>query len=181
MKRSIRLVLGITLSIFILFAATKLTIAWLEDRTSEITNRFAPGVVASEVVEKFDGQIKQEVSIKNTGNIEAYMRVALIPAWKNADGTISETAVGPEYTAPLPPEGWFVGSDGFYYHQAIVSPGEHTMTLLQEFTMPTKDGLLFELQILASAMQADPKDAVEESWKAVDIGAENNLKPGGGS
>lgn len=181
MKRSIRLALGITLSAFILLGAAKFTIAWLEDKTGEITNKFAPGIVSSEIIEQFDGQIKKDVSIKNTGNIKAYMRVALIPIWKNADGTISGTAVGPEYTAPVAPPGWFIGSDGFYYHQTFVSPGENTAALLQEFTMPTKPGLNFELQILASAIQADPKEAVEESWKAVDVGADNMLKPGGGS
>lgn len=181
MKRSIRLALGVTLSILILLGGAKFTIAWLQDKTGEITNKFTPGIVSSEIIEKFDGQIKKDVSIKNTGNIKAYIRVALIPVWKNEDGTISGTTVGPEYTAPVAPQGWFLGSDGFYYHQGFVSPGENTMALLQEFRMPTKTGLFFELQILASAIQADPNEAVEESWKAVDIGADYKLKPGGGS
>lgn len=181
MKRSIRLALGVTLSILILLGGAKFTMAWLQDKTGEITNKFTPGIISSEIIEKFDGQMKKEVSVKNTGNIQAYIRVALIPVWKNQEGTISETAVGDEYIAPEPPEGWFLGSDGFYYHQSSVSPGENTITLLQEFIMPRKTGLFFELQILASAIQADPNEAVEESWKAVDIGADNKLKPGGGS
>lgn len=178
MKRSTRLLLGIALVFFMVFGVTKITLAWLEDNTKEITNKFTLGTVTSEVIEKFDGQTKKDVSIQNTGNINAYMRVALIPIWKNADGSISGTPVGTEYTAPLAPEGWFLGSDGFYYHQSFVTPGENTTVLINEISMPTKPELYFELQILASAIQADPKQAVEESWP-VNVGTDRKLIGGG--
>lgn len=178
MKRSTRLLLGIVLVFFMVFGVTKITLAWLEANTEEITNRFTPGSVTSEVIEKFDGQTKKDVSIQNTGNIDAYMRVALVPVWKNADGSISGTPVGAEYTAPVVPAGWFLGSDGFYYHQSFVTPGEKTTVLINELSMPTKPGLYFELQILASAIQADPKDAVEESWP-VRVGTDGKLIGGG--
>lgn len=178
MKRFIKLFIGSIMILMVVFGTTKLTIAWLSAETVEIKNTFATGLVASEIIEEFDGQIKKDVSIQNTGNIDAYIRVALIPAWKNPDGNVSGTQVGTEYTKPQAPDGWFLGNDGFYYHVTSVLPGENTSILINEFTMPTKDGLLFELQILASAIQADPKEAVEESWP-VRVDTEGKLIGGG--
>ncbi|MGB4589947.1 MAG: hypothetical protein WBI17_12070 [Clostridiaceae bacterium] len=177
MKRFIKLFFGMMMIGLVVFSTTKMTIAWLSAETIEIQNKFSTGIVESEIIEEFDGQTKTDVSIKNTGNIDAYIRVALIPAWKEADGNVSGTPVGAEYTKPQAPDGWFL-KDGFYYHMTKVPSGENTSILISEFTMPTKDGLLFELQILASAIQANPKEAVEDSWPVI-VDTAGKLNGGG--
>lgn len=177
MKRFIKLFIGTIMILLVAFGTTKITIAWLSAETTEIKNTFATGKAASEIIEEFDGRTKTDVSIQNTGNIDAYIRVALIPAWKDAEGNNTGTPVGTEYTKPQAPTGWFLYG-GFYYHMAAVPPGEKTNILINEFTMPTKEGLFFELQILASAIQAEPKEAVEESWPVI-VGTDGKLIGGG--
>ena len=60
-------------------AAVSGSLAWLTSTPEQVVNSFTPGVVTIQVDEKFDGSTKSNVRIKNTGNVPAYIRVALIP------------------------------------------------------------------------------------------------------
>ena len=76
-----------------------MTYALLKHVTDEKVNEFAPGTVSQDIVENSDptpdssntipydedGAVKQ-VEIKNTGDVDTYVRVMLIPGWK-ANGT----------------------------------------------------------------------------------------------
>ena len=94
-----------------------MTYALLKHVTDEKVNEFAPGTVSQDIVENSDptpdssntipydedGAVKQ-VEIKNTGDVDTYVRVMLIPGWK-ANGTAAaagELAFG---TAPYQTDG----------------------------------------------------------------------------
>jgi len=59
----------------ILVISVGVTFAFMTDLTDQIVNRFFPGDISAEVVEEFDGEIKEHVVIKNTSEkVDAYIR-----------------------------------------------------------------------------------------------------------
>ena len=70
-------------------AAVSGSLAWLTSTPEHVVNSFIPGVVTIQVDEKFDGSTKSNVRIKNTGDVPAYIRVALVPAWVDDEGNIA--------------------------------------------------------------------------------------------
>ena len=61
-------------------------------KQNSIRNQLVLGEVKTEVNEKFDAnnKLKENVSIKNIGNVPIYVRVALIISWKDEEGNILE-------------------------------------------------------------------------------------------
>lgn len=90
MKRYRKILLVLSAAAVILFSANLLTSAWLVDSTQEEINTFIPGTVTTTVEEEFDGETKDNVFIRNTGNIDAYIRAAVIPVWKTESGDLRE-------------------------------------------------------------------------------------------
>jgi hypothetical protein len=179
MKRYRKILLVLSAAAVILFSANLLTSAWLVDSTQEEINTFIPGTVTTTVEEEFDGETKDNVFIRNTGNIDAYIRAAVIPVWKTESGDLSGTAVTAADFPDLPIlPGWFKGTDGFYYHIEMVAPGALTEKLIGTFEMPMKEGLKFELQIIGSGIQADPPAAVTEMW-GITVNPDKTLQGGG--
>ena len=89
------------------------TVAWLTTKGAPITNTFNPSKVACEVTESFNGTVKSSVNVKNTGDIDAYIRVKLVTYRTNEQGQhIGGTAELPEFT---PGAGW-VAYNGYYYY-----------------------------------------------------------------
>ena len=135
----------------LLLVAVGTTIAYIFTETEPVENTFNPSKVSCAVVEKgyepVSGEIqnisdkKSNVQIKNTGDTDAYIRVAVVVNWMNADGTrvwatkpveAVEGADG-DYTITYNlSNGWFNGGDGFYYYSKAVSPGESTSVLIDE-------------------------------------------------
>lgn len=179
MKRYRKILLVFAAAAVLLFGANLLTSAWLVDSTEEKVNTFIPGTVTTTVEEEFDGETKENVYIRNTGNIDAYIRAAVVAVWKTESGDLSGTPVSTADFPDLPIlPGWFKGTDGFYYHKTRVAPGALTAKLIGTFEMPVKEGLKFELQIIGSGIQADPPEAVTEMW-GITVNPDKTLQGGG--
>ena len=160
-------------------AAVSGSLAWLISTPEQVVNSFTPGVVTIEVDEKFDASTKSDVSIKNTGNVPAYIRVALVPAWVDDEGNIAakpaylddcNITLGDDFN-----QFWFKGTDGFYYCKTFIKPDESTPILIKSCTV--KDGeheYDFELQVIASAVQSLPTSTVGEVWPVV-VGPDGTL------
>ena len=74
-------------------------VAFLIDKTNPVKNTFVPSKVTCEVKETFDGTTKTNVQIKNTGDIPAYIRVALVTYFADGDNVDgSRTATIPNFT-----------------------------------------------------------------------------------
>ena len=179
-KRSIKPFLIAFCVCILACAAISGSLAWLISAPGPVVNEFIPGEVTIQVDETFDDghTTKQNVSIKNTGNVPAYIRVALVPAWVDDEGNIAAKPAslklnddcniawgkdGSGYEAD-----WFIGSDGFYYCKTVIEPGKSTPILIKSCTV--KDGehkYDFELQIIASAVQSLPTSTVETVWPEV--------------
>ena len=96
--------------------------------------------------DSYEGSTKTDVVITNTGNTDAYIRVALIGQWRNTDGNpvfgftdytegvqlvdswyedlfVKKTNIQGKFTG-LPGSNWVEGSDGYYYYTIAVPAGE---------------------------------------------------------
>ena len=99
------------------------------------------------------------VSIKNTSNIPAYIRAAVIITWRDANGNIygQRPVAETDYTISFNTENWTL-HDGFYYYDSEVAAGTDTAILIHSCTVveskaPT--GYFLSVEILAEAIQAD--------------------------
>ena len=156
------------------------TVAYLVTSTDPVTNTFTPAEVKTEVTENFvkdeDGKfVKSDVQIKNTGNIDAYIRAAVIVNWADDKGNVSGTPVkDTDYVMDLnivtrenPNAPWFKGSDGYYYCKTSVAPDGSTPALIntcEPAANMAPEGYALQVTILADGIQSEPADAVIQAW-----------------
>ncbi len=168
------------------------TLAWLTSSPSGIVNTFTPGEVDTTVVETFSqgGDTKTDVKIQNgpDANVPAFIRVALVPIWRNADGTGAGYPASPVVLAPPLNPGWFFKGGYYYYCDPVQPLGETATALITSFTAPATPanapaGTYYELQVLAQSIQADGTDTggtspAELAWKDVKVqGGKLVVKP----
>ena len=136
------------------------TVAYLVAHTDPVVNTFTPGEVSCQVEEKFEGNnVKTEAVVKNTGNVPAYIRVAVVANTVDENGDITGMADLSQVDW-LNEANWTEGNDGFYYYKGVVQPGDVTENLLKNGIPLTG----IQVTILASAIQSMPDDAVNEAW-----------------
>lgn len=163
------------------------TLAYIFTETTPVENKFKPSKVSCAVVENGGtpvtgsvtdtGNVKENVQIKNTGDTDAYIRVAVVVNWASADGssvwsTKPEEGDNLDYKIEYNLNGdWFDGGDGFYYYSKTISPEELTTILINEAKQlksapQTPDGIQYYLsiEIVASAIQSTPETVVENHW-----------------
>lgn len=150
------------------------TVAYLVTSTDPVTNTFTPASVSTEVKETFKDGVKSDVKIQNTGNIDAYIRVAVVANWANSAGDVYGGAVpteGTDYTAPVLQNGWIKVGD-YYYYTSAVPAGSSTGTLFAPIEQlktckDTNYGL--QITILADGIQSVPDTVVKDVWKVVEV------------
>lgn len=144
------------------------TVAYLVTQVTPITNTFTPSQVTCAVTEDFDGTVKRNVNVTNTGDTDAYIRVKLVTYRVNKDGQhIGGTATIPSFT---PGANWVKHGD-YYYYTLPVEPGESPATpligedgiVLSSYT--DADGGKQVIEVMAEAIQSGPAKAVGESWR----------------
>lgn len=142
------------------------TIAWLTDKDRPLVNTFDPSKVTCEVQEKFDGKVKSDVNVKNTGDIDAFIRVKLVTYRTNDAGQhIGGTAALPQFTLGA---NW-VEYNGYYYYTLPVAPGDKPATKLTDSMTLTEsyddaDGGHQSIDVMAEAIQSVPAEAVGQAW-----------------
>lgn len=153
------------------------SLAYLTMKTEPVKNEFAYGKVSCEVLEDFDGAVKSNVRIKNTGNIPAYIRARVVVTWKNENGEIYGTkpVLNEDYSLAINSNDnskWFnmtTDSGGLYfYFPDPVDPGAETTWMLHNCekmeNANVPEGYDLSVEILADAIQSEPVSAVEEAW-----------------
>ena len=142
------------------------TIAWLIDKDRPLVNTFDPSKVTCEVQEKFDGKVKSDVNVKNTGDIDAFIRVKLVTyRTNNAGQHIGGTAALSQFTLGA---NW-VEYNGYYYYTLPVAPGDKPATKLTDSMTLTEsyddaDGGHQSIDVMAEAIQSVPAEAVGQAW-----------------
>lgn len=159
--RSRRPLLLLASLVLLLALAVGGTVAWLNSSSGPVTNTMTPGQVPITITETFENGFKSEVSVTNTGNIDAYIRVAIVANAVDENGNII-AGTAPSYT--VNEKKWQL-LDGYYYYKGAVAPDGKTEEL---FTGPPVDVRGGELNILAESIQVlggiDGKTASVYAW-----------------
>lgn len=163
-----RLAMMVLSVVLLLALAVGGTIAWLSTKTTPVTNTFTPAKVACEVEEKFDPDTgkKTNVNVKNTGNIDVYIRVKLVTYRTNDAGQhIGGTAELPTFKLGAD----WVKHGEYYYYTLPVEPNAQPQTnLADSMTLKTfyedADGGKQALDVMAEAIQSEPEKAVADAW-----------------
>lgn len=156
------------------------TVAYLFMRTPPVENSFTPVQVSCSVEETFDGVTKSDVRVKNTSDINAYVRATFIIMWTADDGKVSSTPVlDTDYSLVFGSEKWVKGSDGFYYYSGRLAPGAATDNLINSITASgtAPEGYTLSVHVAATAIQAEPASVITETWGATVLDNGNILAP----
>lgn len=162
------LVLTVALSV----AIVGTTLAYIIVKTNELNNTFTPG----EVDISINGS-----TITNIEDTDVYVRAAVVATWVNDNGTPGDKT-DDVILSTMPVEGtdkdytityntdanWVQGSDTFWYYKKPISKDE-SVTLIDGVTAnTTMDGYTLRVQVISSAIQAEPADAVFGAWTSVE-------------
>ena len=151
------------------FAMIGGTLAWLADDAAPITNTLKMASTDIDIDEKFDGSVKRDVRVKNTGSIPIYVRVNLVINLQDDEGNVApvsrENVVSCCMTMEMGDAGWKQGSDGYYYYTSPVPAGEFTPMLVRSITAVDSDlipeGYSLNVRVLAQSVQSQGmKDGV---------------------
>ncbi len=172
----------------LLLATVGTTLAYIFTETKPVENTFEPSKVSCAVVENGGtpvtgsvtntGDIKENVQIKNTGDTDAYIRVAVVVNWMDEAGTkvwAAKPVEGTDYSITYAnTTNWVKGSDDYWYYTKSVPPTEGnnlTDILIENATQKEEgpkgtDGTQYYLsiEIVASAIQSTPETVVAEQW-----------------
>ena len=151
--------------LLLLGAAVGSTVAFLTTKTKPVENSFEYAKVSCEVTGS------QEII--NTGTTDAYIRATYVVNWLNKDGSIAPV---PQGTIPNgyelsisenPDKAWTKGTDGYFYYLTPVAPGHFTEggSLVNcSVVYPENAEYILSVEILATAVQSTPANAVTEAW-----------------
>ncbi len=156
-------------------AGAGFTLAYIFAKTPQVNNSFEPVFVSCLVEESFDGVTKSDVRVRNTGDIDAYIRATFVVMWTSEEGAVygAQPIANTDYAIELGSQKWMKGSDGFYYYSNPVSAGAATDVLIQSITILTDapEGYGLSVHVSATAIQTQPAEAIYEVWGA---SVENN-------
>lgn len=162
----------ISLSMLVIFCGT--VTAYMITRTEFRENRFTPAQVSCMVDEETDADQaaggmtkKTSITIQNTGNIDAYLRIRFVSYWvQNKDGNteiVGKASVMP--TIDYNTTDWIRGAQDTYYYISPVAPDTSTGELLNSpIELDEKDGYKQVVEVFAEAIQSLPTGAVTNSW-----------------
>lgn len=154
-RKAILIVLMIAV---LLIGAIGGTVAFLAMKTDPVENVFQPAQVPSEVEESFNGSTKEDVVIRNNGNVPAFIRAAIVVTWKDSSGNIYPVAPvkNVDYVMDIGSD-WTPSGD-YYYYDDKVAAGNTTTDLIKSChvkdgaAVPT--GYALNVVILGQAIQA---------------------------
>ena len=119
-------VLLLALVAVLLLSAVGGTVAYLVTATGPVENVFTPPKYDTDIDEKFDNEEKTSITVKNKGEVDVYVRVAIVGYYVDDEtGNIVAVWKGSPTITPK-----WTKEDGFYYYNGIVKPGKATENLL---------------------------------------------------
>lgn len=184
MKNRKRILLLLSL-VFLLVVGAGATVAYIATNTQNITNTFEATEVACKINETVSNKAKKNVTIENSGSIDAFIRAEVVVTWKKRaeDGSFVTFGIVPvkstdggetgDYVITGMESGWSEGSDGFYYYRDVVPAGEKTDKLFEVCKVgknaAVPENYFLSVEIIAEAIQADGQKAdgtkpVTEAW-----------------
>lgn len=139
--------------------------AYMYRKSMAVDNTFIPAYVDCVVNEDFADNKKTSITVENTGNIDAYIRVRLVSYWIDESGAIvSKSSEMPTFGIA---DDWIPDAGNYtYYYTKKVAPDAFTTTLLDsDITLRlSSEGYRQVVEVFAEAIQAEPDEAVTDSW-----------------
>jgi len=168
-KKSKRIMILLVSCLVIFMISVGGVVAYIIAQTETLHNEFVPVKVTCKIEETFKDNVKKDVYIRNTGDIDAYIRALIIANWvSDEDGKIHSSAPveGVDYSVEWGVEGWKKSADGFWYYEKPVAPQDVTKDLIETSVVigNAPEGYHLQIQVLASALQAMPETVVEQEW-----------------
>lgn len=172
------------LTLMLAAVTVPMAMSYLTSSPDELENTFTDPYVPPQITEVFDGEIKENIQIRNTGNVDAYIRAALVIQAKAKSGDILaySPVPGTDYTLSALGANWFKHGD-YYYFKHPVPPGALTDVMFSQIKalkipLKTVGGVHYYLNIdvASQSIQALPPGAVESAWP-VTVGAGSILEP----
>lgn len=158
-KKTFSLFLSIVL---LLTLATGGTLAYIATKSAMAQNQFAEGYVTSSV--------NDTGTVTNTGNVDAYIRAAVVVNWMDGDGNV----YGIKPNCPVTVNTGWTEISGFYYYTSPVVAGGTTTTAPATVGDPgdaPSSAYSLSIEIVAEAIQAegtldsnDSITAVLDAW-----------------
>lgn len=161
------------------------TLAYLFTNTDSVKNTFTPAQVSCAVVENNEEytanavnvESKSNVTIKNTSNVPAYIRAAIIVTWKSTDGKVyaAKPVNDKDYTLNIG-ESW-TQKGNFYYYDSVVAVGGSTSALITSAAKTANAeppaGYNLSVEIVAEAIQAEGMGATsaQGAWAKAAAGS----------
>ena len=135
-------VLLAVLTMVLAMATIGATLAYIIVQTQSIENQFPPPNLDIQVI---DGN-----KVTNTGDVPVYVRAAVVANWVDADGAIlsEQPVAGTDYTLTVA-DGWFLGSDTFYYRAVTLAAADNASLITEALQLVTKEGYTLQVQVLA--------------------------------
>lgn len=165
-RRNIRRILPVAL-LMILILACGSVYAYMFGRTNSASTTFIPAKVSCEVDETFKENQKSIITVENTSNVDAYLRVRLVTYWIDSNDKVAPKS-SPVLTVPYDSTNWIAGSDNTFYYKVPVAPNGVTESLLTApIVLEEKDGYRQVVDVFAEAIQSNPTyptSAVTEAW-----------------
>lgn len=171
--------LVLSLAALLLVGGIGIVLAYIFTSTEPVDNVFLPSKVTIKIEEKFDGDAKEDVTVKNIGDTDIYVRVKLISyRVKVADGAIKR--IGGMATVPnfTPINGWFA-KDGYYYYPLPLAPGATAPVLVEKIELLSyndADGGKQVIEVHGEGIQSVPTSTVIEVWQ-VGVDSDDHLIP----
>ena len=163
--------LATTLIIFASVIGT--TFAYNNSKTESLTNTFAIGSVETEIIETIDdtdNTNNKNVTIRNVGNSDCYIRARITISPDNAKVDFNNLALS----------NWEKIGEYYYYNKVVspLEPNNETTSLFTGVTVDVNKFVPFEITIYQEAVQAEvynPKSGkhvytMTEAWKIYDDG-----------
>lgn len=100
----------------------------------------------------------QTITVTNTGNVPAYIRVKVLASWVSE--TETNVIVYGQPTLTITADDWTLGNDGFYYYNATVAAGA-SVTLSFQVPSEKPEGCRVKVDVLAEAIQVN---AAADAW-----------------
>lgn len=168
-KRLTTKITVIIAALVIIIATVGATVAYIVRKTPSVENEFEPIAVSCLIVDSSGGTNKTDVAVKNTSNVSVYLRATFIVNWVSTENGSIYPAMPKEsvdYSIVFGSGKWQKASDGYYYYSSPIFAAGKTDVFISSFSEDSvaPEGYTLSVSILASAVQAEPKNVVTELW-----------------
>lgn len=167
LKKADRAVLLLVSLVLVLSAAIGGTLGYLTGQVS-VTNTMQVGEFTTEIDEDTEDGVKSNVTVQNTGDYDAYIRAVVVVTWQNENGEVYPVAPVANENYTIEYGNQWSEHGGFYYYNGVVGAKQSTSYLINSckpMEGKAPEGYDLNVEILASAIQAEPAQAVKDAWE----------------